>query len=90
MAWERRLPPLAEDALDILSAAADGEADPNDEDAGEESASNADFTEETAIATLVESEAFAESDAAEALDLLDRRGYIYFVDGGIYITPTDD
>ena len=89
MSWERRLPSLAWDALDILSQAAqDDQEDENAED--EYDFSTPDFTKEGAQAVLVEDEAFTEGDATYTLDVLYRRGHIYYVDEEVYITPTDD
>ena len=89
MSWERRLSPLAQEALEILSEAAqDDQAGENGED--EYDFSKADFTKEGAQAILVEDEAFTEGDATYALDVLYRRGHIYYVNEEVYITPTDD
>ena len=89
MSWERRLSPLAQDALDILSQAAqDDQASENADD--EYDFSKADFTKEEAQAVLVADEAFTEADATYALDMLYRRGHIYYVNEEVYITPTDD
>ncbi|WP_160135388.1 hypothetical protein [Halococcus salsus] len=90
MNWERRLPPLAEDALDILSQAAqDDQENANDSDDGYDF-STPDFTKTEAQAVLVANEEFTEADAEYALDLLYRRGHIYYVKEEVYITPTDD
>ncbi|WP_160135796.1 hypothetical protein [Halococcus salsus] len=79
MSWERRLSPLAQDALDILSEAAqDDQNGENGED--EYDFSEADFTKEEAQAVLVADEAFTEADATYALDILYRRGHIYYVE----------
>ena len=89
MSWERRLSPLAQDALDILSEAAQDDRD--DENAEDEyDFSEADFTKEEAQAVLVADEEFTEADATYALDVLYRRGHIYYVDEEVYITPPDD
>ena len=91
MDWERRLPPLAEDALDILAAAAEDETKSSDEDGGDEGGgSRADFTKDEATAILVADEDFTEGDATYALEVLFQRGHIYYVDDEVYITPTDD
>ena len=76
MNWERRLPPFAEDALDVLREAVGDAEDglPKDE----------------AEAVLVADDRFTEGDAEYALDLLQNRGHIYCVDERVYITPTDD
>ena len=76
MNGERRLPPFAEDALAVLDEAV-GDADdglPKDE----------------AEAVLVADDRFDTVDAEYALDVLQNRGYIYYVDEQVYITPTDD
>ncbi|EMA41978.1 hypothetical protein C447_00270 [Halococcus hamelinensis 100A6] len=52
--------------------------------------SEADFTKEEAKAVLVADEAFTEADATYVLDVLYRRGHVYYVDEEVYITPTDD
>ncbi|RJT07148.1 hypothetical protein [Halococcus sp. IIIV-5B] len=88
MSWERRLPPLAEDALDILREAAKDETGSNE--TGEQDFSNADFTKDSATAVLVADEEFTEADAEHALELLESRGHIYYVDDKVYLTPTDD
>ena len=92
MSWERRLPSLAWDALEILSQAAQTDQESANDNADEEGYdfSSPDFTKAEAHAALVASEEFAEADAEYALDLLYRRGHIYYVDDGVYITPTDD
>ena len=91
MNWERRLPPLAEDALDILSAAAEYETKSNDEAGGDKGGgSRADFTKDEATAILLADEDFTEGDAKYALEVLSQRGYIYYVDDDVYITPPDD
>ena len=91
MNWERRLPPLAEDALDILSAAAKDETKSDDEEAAaKDERSKADFTKSEATAVLVADEDFTEGDATYALEVLFQRGHIYYVDDEVYITPTDD
>ncbi|GAA0452142.1 hypothetical protein MUK72_14395 (plasmid) [Halococcus dombrowskii] len=72
----RRIPPFAEDALELLR----------------ETASDADesLSKDEAATALVADERFAEADAEYALDVLQSRGYIYYVDEQVYITPTDD
>jgi hypothetical protein len=75
MNGERRIPSVAEDALDVLHETV-GDADdglPFDE----------------AKAVLVADDRFIEGDAKYALDVLQNRGYIYYVDEQVYITPTD-
>ena len=91
MNWERRLPPLAKDALDILSAAAEDETRIDGSDAGEKGErTKADFTKEEARAVLEADNEFGEADAAYTLEVLFQRGYIYYVGDNVYITPTDD
>lgn len=72
----RRLPPVAEDALDVLNATV-GEDDDG-------------LSKDEAKAVLVADDRFTEGDAEYALDILQNRGYIYYVDEQVYITPTDD
>jgi len=74
---ERGLPPFAEDALAVLTEAiGDGDDDslPTDE----------------AKAVLAEDDRFSESDVSHALDMLDNRGRIYYVNDQVRITPTDE
>jgi hypothetical protein len=76
MNWERRLPPFAGDALAVLDEAV-GDADdglPKDE----------------AETVLVADDRFTEGDAEYALNVLQNRGHIYYVDEQVYITPTND
>ena len=88
MDWERRLSPLAQDALDILSEAARDDYKSEDDDGYD--FSEADFTKEEAQAVLVADEEFTKADATYALDVLYRGGHIYYVNEEVYITPTDD
>lgn len=76
MSWERRLPPVAGDALDVLrDTVGDGDDGlPKDE----------------AKAVLVADDGFTEGDAEYALDVLQIRGHIYYVNDQVRITPTDD
>lgn len=76
MNLERRLPPVAEDALEVLREPVEDADDglPKDE----------------AKAVLVADEQFTDGDAEYALNILQNRGYIYYVDEQVYITPTDD
>jgi hypothetical protein len=76
MNGERRIPPVAEDALDVLHEPVE------DADDG--------LPEDEAKAVLVADNRFTEGDAEYALDVLQNRGYIYYVDEQVYITPTDD
>jgi hypothetical protein len=72
---ERRILPFAEDALDVLDGAIDDTGDglPKDE----------------AEALLADDDRFTETDAEYALDVLQNRGHVYYVDERVYITPTD-
>lgn len=91
MSWERRLPPLAEDALEILSVTAENSTEADKGNSNEiDNDSRADFTKDEATAILVANEEFSEGDAAYALEVLFERGHIYYVDDNVYITPTDD
>ena len=76
MTGPRRIPPFAEDALAVLQETV------GDDDEG--------LLNDEATAVLVADERFAEADAEYALDVLQSRGYIYYVDEQVYITPTDD
>ena len=73
---ERRIPPFAEDALDVLNEAVE---DADDGDDG--------LPKDEAEAVLVADDRFTEADAEYALDLLQNRGHIYYVDEQVYITP---
>ena len=75
---ERRLPPFAEDALTVLTEAI-GDADESDS-----------LTKDDAKALLAEDDRYTESDAAHALDMLDNRGRIYYVNDQVRITPPDE
>ena len=72
---ERRIPPFAEDALDGLNEAISDAGDglPKDE----------------AEVLLADDDRFTETDAEYALNVLQNRGYIYYVDDRVRITPTD-
>jgi hypothetical protein len=74
---ERRIPPFAEDALFVL----DEVIDRADDDS---------LPKPDAKALLANDERFTEADAEYALDVLQNRGYIYYVDERVYITPTDE
>jgi len=77
MTWERRIPPFAEDALFVLNeviSRADDESLPKDE----------------VKTILVDDDRYTETDAEHALDVLQSRGHIYYVDERVYITPTDN
>ena len=75
---ERRLPPFAEDALTVLTEAV-GDVDESDG-----------LPKADAQALLAEDDRYTESDATHALDMLDNRGRIYYVDDQVRITPTDE
>ena len=77
MDFERQIPPFAADALFVLDEVI-GRAD-------DDSLPKAD-----AEALLAEGDRFTEADAEYALDVLQNRGYIYYVDEQVYVTPTDD
>jgi hypothetical protein len=76
MNWERRLPSVAKDALEVLDEAIG--------DAGDG------LRKDEAKALLADDDRFTETDAEDALDVLQNRGHIYYVDEQVYITPTDD
>ncbi|WP_273837221.1 hypothetical protein [Halococcus sp. PRR34] len=76
---ERRLPPFADDALTVLTEAV-GDAD--DESDG--------LPKAEAKALLADDDRYTESDAAHALEVLDDRGRIYYVNDRVRITPTDE
>ena len=73
---ERRIPPFAEDTLTVLTDAAGG--------VGEE------LPKDEAIGVVTDDERFDRADAEAALEILQRRGYIYYVEEHVRITPTDD
>ena len=73
---ERRIPSFAEDALDVLCEAVEDTDD--------------DLSKDEAEALLADDERLTETDAEYALDLLQNRGHIYYVDDHVRITPTDD
>ena len=74
---ERRIPPFAEDALVVLDEVI-GRAD----DDG--------LPKADAEAILADDDRYTEADAEYALDVLQSRGHIYYVDERVYITPTDN
>ena len=76
MDGERRLLSFAEDALALITDAAGG--------TGEE------LPKEGAIEVITDDERFDEADAAAALEMLQSRGYVYYVGEYVRITPTDD
>ena len=73
---ERRIPPFAEDALAVLNEAV-GNADDG-------------LSKDDAKVLLADDDRFTETDAEYALDVLQNRGHIYYVDERVYITPTDN
>lgn len=72
----RLIPPFAEDALAVLNGAV------GDTDDG--------LSKDEAKALLAGVDRFTETDAEDALDVLQNRGHIYYVNERVYITPTDD
>jgi hypothetical protein len=72
---ERRIPPFAEDTLTLLTDAAGG--------AGEE------LSKDKAIDVITDAERLGKADAEDVLAQLESRGYIYYVEEQIRITPTD-
>ena len=76
MTGPRRIPPFAEDALEVLRETV------GDDDEG--------LSKDEAATVLVADERFTDGDTEHALDVLQSRGYIYYVDEQVRITPTDD
>jgi hypothetical protein len=72
---ERRIPPFAEDTLTLLTDAAGG--------TGEE------LPKDKAIDVITDAERLGKADAEDVLAQLESRGYIYYVEEQIRITPTD-
>ncbi|EMA56259.1 hypothetical protein [Halococcus thailandensis] len=72
----RRISPFAEDTLALLTEAAGG--------SGEE------LTKNEAFEVIRADKRFGEADAQAALTELESRGYIYYVDETVRITPTDE
>jgi hypothetical protein len=72
---ERRIPPFAKDALAVLNEAVE------DRDDG--------LPTSEAEALLADDDRFIQTDAEHDLDVLQNRGYIYYVDDCVRITPTD-
>ena len=79
MNWERRIPLFAEDALEVLREAVEESGDGDDS-----------LSKEQARSLLVADDRFTDGDAEHALDVLQSRGHIYYVDERVYITPTDE
>ena len=73
---ERRVPPFAIEALDALREPV--------------AASDGGLPIEEATEILAADERFTEADAEDALEALQNRGYIYYVDGRVRITPDDE
>ena len=72
----RRIPPFADDALSVVTEAAGG--------TGEE------LPKDEAKAVIADADGFDEADAEAALDVLQSRGYVYYVEEHVRITPTED
>ena len=72
---ERRIPPFAEETLEALRE--------------HDAASDSDLTLEKATEKLADDERFTQIDAEEALEILENRGYIYYVDDRVRITPDE-
>jgi len=72
----QRISPFAEDTLALLTEAAGG--------SGEE------LAKDKALEVIRADERFGEADAQAALTELESRGYIYYVDETVRITPTDE
>ena len=75
---KRRLPPFADDALTILT---EGVGDADDTDG---------LAKADAKALLADDDRYTEADAAHALDALDDRGRIYYINDRVRVTPTDE
>ena len=73
---ERRVPPFAMEALDALREPV--------------AASDDGLPIAEATELLSDDERFTEADAEYALNLLQNRGYIYYVDDRVRITPDDE
>jgi hypothetical protein len=77
---ERRIPPFPEDALVVLNETV-GTIDVDSADG---------FPKSDAKALLADDDRFTETDPEYALDVLQNRGYLYYVDDRVQITPTND
>lgn len=75
MNGERRLPTVAEDALEVLRDPIESTDDG--------------LPKAEAKAVLVADDQFTDEEAEYAIDVLQNRGYIYYVDECVRITPTD-
>ena len=73
---QRRVPPFAIEALDALREPV--------------AVSDSGLPIEEATEILAADERFTEPDAEDALESLQSRGYIYYVDDRIRITPEDE
>jgi hypothetical protein len=71
----RRIPPFAEDTLALLTDAAGG--------TGEE------LSKDEVLTVIAADKRFDVADANAALEILQKRGYIYYVEESVRITPTD-
>jgi hypothetical protein len=72
---QRRLPTVAEEALEVLREPLE------DADEG--------LPKPETKAVLVADDQFTDGEAEYAIDVLQNRGYIYYVDECVRITPTD-
>ena len=72
----RRIPPFVEDVLALLTDAAGG--------TGEE------LPRDEAIGVITDDGRFDKADAEAALESLQNRGYVYYVEEDVRITPTDN
>jgi hypothetical protein len=61
-----------------------------DEVIGHANDGNDGLSKDDAEALLADDDRFTETDAEYALDVLQSRRHIYYVDEWVYITPTDD
>lgn len=75
MNGERRLPTVAEDALEVLREPIE--------------ATDNGLSKAEAKGVLVADDQFTDKEAEYAIDVLQNRGYIYYVDEYVRITPTD-
>ena len=73
---ERRVPPFAMEALNALREPV--------------AATDGGLPITEAIEVLAADERFTETDAEDALETLQNRGYIYYVDDRVRITPDDE
>ena len=73
---ERRIPPFAQDMLELLTDAAGGTGET--------------LTRDEAIDVITDVEGVSKAGAEDTLTQLESRGYIYYVEEQIRITPTDE